>query len=80
MTSTDRKDDADTTKESIQHIEEHGTTRDVKDAAIDAAAQGQTVVGYETLTLWQTVKTFKVSTAVCFAATVSAATDGYQIG
>jgi hypothetical protein len=51
MTSTDRKDDADTTKESIQHIEEHGTTRDVKDAAIDAAAQGQTVVGYETLTI-----------------------------
>jgi hypothetical protein len=80
MASTDRKEDVDTAKESIPHIEEHGTTHDVKDAAIDAAARGQTVVGYETLTVWQTVKTFKVSTAVCFAAAVSAATDGYQIG
>ncbi|KAH3957097.1 hypothetical protein HBH70_187800 [Parastagonospora nodorum] len=80
MSATDRKDDTDTVKASAQHIEEHGMTHDAKDAAIDAAAQGQTVVGYETLTVWQTVKTFKVSTAVCFAAALSAATDGYQIG
>ncbi|WKT53474.1 Major facilitator, sugar transporter-like [Fusarium oxysporum f. sp. vasinfectum] len=36
--------------------------------------------GYESLSLWQTVKVFKVATAYCFAAAFSAATDGYQIG
>jgi hypothetical protein len=47
---------------------------------LDAAARGQTTTGYENLTLWQTVKTFKVASLVCFAAAFSAATDGYQIG
>ncbi|KAK4119734.1 general substrate transporter [Parathielavia appendiculata] len=51
-----------------------------KDAAADAAVRGQATTGYETLTLWETVMTFKVSTAVCFFAAFSAATDGYQIG
>lgn len=51
-----------------------------KDAAVDAATKGQTVTGYETLSLWETVKTFKVATAFCFAAAFSAATDGYQVG
>ncbi|KAK4042811.1 putative hexose transporter [Parachaetomium inaequale] len=51
-----------------------------KEAALDAASRGQAITGYETLTLWETVKTFKVSSAVCFAAAFSAATDGYQIG
>ena len=51
-----------------------------KDAAADAAMRGQATTGYETLTLWETVKMFKVSTAVCFFAAFSAATDGYQIG
>lgn len=46
----------------------------------DAAAQGQATSGYETLTLWETLKTFKVATLVCFMAAFSAATDGYQIG
>lgn len=36
--------------------------------------------GYESLSLWETVKLFKVATAYCFAAAFSAATDGYQIG
>jgi len=45
-----------------------------------AAAVGQAASGYEDLTPWQTVKLFKVATAVCFAAAFSAATDGYQIG
>jgi hypothetical protein len=67
-------------KSSIQHVEEHGDAHDPKDAVLEAAAQGQTTTGYETLSLWQTVMTFKVSTAVCFAAAFSAATDGYQIG
>ena len=51
-----------------------------KDAVVDAATKGQTVTGYETLSLWETVMTFKVATAFCFAAAFSAATDGYQIG
>jgi hypothetical protein len=51
-----------------------------KDAAANAAIRGQATTGYETLTLWETVKTFKVSTAACFLAAFSAATDGYQIG
>lgn len=51
-----------------------------KDAVVDAATKGQAVTGYETLTLWETVMTFKVATAYCFAAAFSAATYGYQIG
>ncbi|PNS18748.1 hypothetical protein CAC42_5287 [Sphaceloma murrayae] len=51
-----------------------------KAAVIDAAAEGQGVTGYETLTPWQTVKTFKTATLYCALAAFSAATDGYQIG
>ena len=50
------------------------------DAAADAAIRGQAITGYEELTPWQTVKHFKMATAICFAAAFSAATDGYQIG
>lgn len=50
------------------------------DAINDAAATGQGVSGYENLSLWQTIKAFKVNAAVCFAVSFSAATDGYQIG
>ncbi|KAF5010165.1 hypothetical protein FDECE_3658 [Fusarium decemcellulare] len=50
------------------------------EAAVDAASKGQATSGYEHLTPWETVKTFKVATAVCFLAAFSAATDGYQIG
>lgn len=57
---------------------EHGITR--KDLALDAASKGQGVSGYETLSLWETVKAFKVNAAICLAVTFSAATDGYQIG
>ncbi|KAK3306251.1 putative MFS alpha-glucoside transporter [Chaetomium strumarium] len=57
-----------------------GAEMSSKDAAVNAAMRGQATTGYETLTLWETIKTFKVSTAVCFAAAFSAATDGYQIG
>ncbi|KAL2802022.1 general substrate transporter [Aspergillus granulosus] len=46
----------------------------------EAAARGQGTTGYETLTVWQTVKKFKMNALVCFAVTFSAATDGYQIG
>ncbi|CEN61033.1 hypothetical protein ASPCAL07702 [Aspergillus calidoustus] len=60
-----------------EHIEDSIKPRE---AAADAAAQGQAVSGYEGLSLWETIKTFKIATMVCFAAAFSAATDGYQIG
>lgn len=50
------------------------------DVALDAATKGQVTSGYETLTPWETVKTFKVATAMCFAAAFSAGSDGFQIG
>ncbi|KAI1047176.1 hypothetical protein LB505_013180 [Fusarium chuoi] len=56
------------------HIEQAMKASEVKVQA------GQLSSGYESLSLWQTVKVFKVATAYCFAAAFSAATDGYQIG
>lgn len=65
----------------VECIEDTGDTKNTpKDAALDAAIRGQAATGYETLSLWDTVKKFKVSTFMCFAAAFSAATDGYQIG
>lgn len=57
------------------HVEPH-----VKEASMEAAAKGQGISGYEGLSLWQTVKAFKVNTLTCFIVAFSAATDGYQIG
>lgn len=51
-----------------------------KEAAADLASKGQGLSRYETLSLWETVKMFKINTAVCSAMAFSAATDGYQIG
>lgn len=48
--------------------------------AITAFAEHHELSGYETLTWWETVKTFRMAVAVCFLVTFSAATDGYQIG
>jgi hypothetical protein len=61
---------------------EFGEDGDIKgsDVVADAATKGQAITGYENLTPWQTVKHFKMATALCFAAAFSAATDGYQIG
>ncbi|KAG5764966.1 hypothetical protein H9Q72_006965 [Fusarium xylarioides] len=52
----------------------------VKDLASEAVSKGQGVSGYEELTIWQTVLKFKISSLVCFAITISAGADGYQIG
>jgi hypothetical protein len=74
---------ADPSKEKpiapIERVETHDDANNPKDAVVDAAARGQAATGYETLTPWETIKMFKRSTAVCFAAAFSAATDGYQI-
>ena len=60
--------------DDIEHID------NPKGLAAEAAEKGQGVSGYETLSLWETVKLFKVNTAYCFLVAFSAATDGYQIG
>ena len=51
-----------------------------KDVLQDAAARGQALTGYETLTPWETAKKFKWCTFYVFIAAVAAGTDGYQIG
>ncbi|KAI8660344.1 MFS domain-containing protein [Fusarium keratoplasticum] len=51
-----------------------------KDLNSEAAARGQGVSGYEELTPWQTVMKFKMNCLICTAMTISAGTDGYQIG
>lgn len=52
----------------------------LKNVVLDAAARGQATSGYEELTVWETVKTFKLCAFVCFMVAFSAATDGYQVG
>lgn len=51
----------------------------VEDVAGDAAANGQGLTGFENLTVWQTISTFKVASLLCFLVSISAAADGYQI-
>ncbi|KAJ4231878.1 hypothetical protein NW757_013847 [Fusarium falciforme] len=75
--SLDQKPDT-VSHEYAQPDREYGVNSE--GLALDAAAQGQGVSGFETLTWWETVKAFKVTAAICFAVTFSAATDGYQIG
>lgn len=64
----------------IDRVETHDDTPNPKDVVADAAARGQAASGYESLTPWETIKTFRWATVACFAAAFSAATDGYQIG
>lgn len=51
-----------------------------KDLASEAAAAGQGLTGYEGLSVWGTIKAFKMNALICSLIAVSAATDGYQIG
>ncbi|KAL2831035.1 general substrate transporter [Aspergillus pseudoustus] len=67
--------------EGIEHQETVGgdvVTHEMKIGA-EAAAQGQGTTGYESLSIWQTAKKFKMNALICFLVTFSAATDGYQI-
>ncbi|RSM14737.1 hypothetical protein BHE90_014669 [Fusarium euwallaceae] len=45
-----------------------------------ASAQGQGLTGYEHLSIWETIKKFKMASLICFVAAISAAAEGYQIG
>ncbi|CAH0019588.1 unnamed protein product [Clonostachys rhizophaga] len=60
----------------VGHVE---SIKDPGQVAIDTVGEGQAATGYETVTLWNTVKTFKIATACCFAAAFSAGADGYQM-
>ncbi|KAL4862100.1 hypothetical protein BDV12DRAFT_203379 [Aspergillus spectabilis] len=64
----------------VEHQENVGDEATRMKVDAEAAARGQGATGYETLTVWQTLKTFKINTLICFLVTFSAATDGYQIG
>ncbi|KEY71303.1 hypothetical protein S7711_05895 [Stachybotrys chartarum IBT 7711] len=73
--------DAQPTSIGIERQETAAEPHDnTKEAALEAAAKGQGLSGYETLGIWETAKSFKVCTAICFLVAFSAATDGYQIG
>jgi len=75
------KTDNSPAAEGIEHQETVGgdvVTHEMKIGA-EAAAQGQGATGYESLSIWQTVKKFKMNALVCLLVTFSAATDGYQI-
>ncbi|KAH7141713.1 hexose transporter [Dactylonectria macrodidyma] len=79
--SSEKKGAGDPTeRDHVERIESHddGNLKHV-DAAADAAAKGQAISGYESLTPWETAKKFKRCVAVCFFAAFSAATDGFQI-
>jgi hypothetical protein len=79
--SKDTAPGAEKPANDAQHVEHH-IEDELKptEIVIDAATKGQAVSGYEHLTLWQTVKTFKIATLICFAVAFSAGNDGYQIG
>lgn len=60
----------------VDHVE---TGHHTKTEAVDNAyAHGQVESGYESLTILQTIKQFKMACLVCGLATFAAATDGYQ--
>jgi hypothetical protein len=61
---------------SLDHVE---TTLKHDDLAAEAVAQGQAISGYENLTFWETVRTFKMASLVCLLSAFSAGADGYQI-
>lgn len=58
------------------HVEENAINK--HDAQDNALARGQVESGYESLTILQTIKHFKMACLICGLATFAAATDGYQ--
>ncbi|OXC65393.1 hypothetical protein AYX13_05523 [Cryptococcus neoformans] len=65
-------------KYGLEHVEDN--VGEKVDTVAEAFDKGQTATGYESLGILETVKTFKMASAICFAATFAAAADGYQIG
>ena len=76
----DRKNSTEKTDPVQVQLDSHIESTTVhRDVTVDAATKGQAATGYETVSLWDTVKTFKIATACCFAAAFSAGADGYQM-
>lgn len=69
---------------TAQAVEQaHDTTKaapNFKELTSSAEAQGQGLTGYEHLSIWETIKKFKMASTICFVAAISAAAEGYQIG
>lgn len=63
-------------KYGLEHVEDN--VGEKVDTVAEAFDKGQTATGYESLGILATVKTFKMASAICFAATFAAAADGYQ--
>ncbi|QGI71293.1 hypothetical protein CEK26_003630 [Fusarium fujikuroi] len=68
--------DNPTRVDSHDHVE---TAFKHDELAAEAVAQGQALSGYENLTFWETVRTFKMASLLCLLAAFSAGADGYQI-
>ena len=62
--------------DSHDHVE---TALKPDDLAAEAVSQGQALSGYEHLTFWETVRTFKMASLICLLSAFSAGADGYQI-
>lgn len=79
MAST-TKDEKDVTRAADHQEVVDEAAHTPKDIVTEATAKGQGVTGYETLSPWKTILQFKTNSLICFLVTLSAATDGYQIG
>ncbi|CAI6089379.1 hypothetical protein V2G26_011391 [Clonostachys chloroleuca] len=64
----------------VSELENHESALKPSEMAQDAAAKGQATSGYEHLTIWESVITFRHPILFCTLAAFSAAADGYQIG
>lgn len=80
MTPPNSREDK-TASETLEQTTTHDEKVHVdKTLSNEAAAAGQGVSGYETLTIWETARKFKYNTFICSLMAVAAAADGYQIG
>lgn len=68
---------SETLDQAVTHDEKSHVA---KTLSSEAAAAGQGISGYETLTVWETCMKFKYNSVVCSMMAFAAAMDGYQIG
>ncbi|RSL50195.1 hypothetical protein CEP54_012051 [Fusarium duplospermum] len=76
-----KHEEAAATAQAVEQA--HDTTKtapNLDQLTSSAEAQGQGLTGYEHLSIWQTIKKFKLASTICFVAAISAAAEGYQIG
>jgi hypothetical protein len=69
-------------KQEVEMLEsEKPSVHYVEDASAEAEQdmRGQELTGYEDLTLFQTLKTFKKTSLLCLAVTFTAAAEGYEV-